>query len=129
MTGTGGLQSSAYEVPVTTAATTITAGDDILTDDISITTDSLNGDSGLIRLLFSFTTTAAVDYQITVTKLGATIYTSPLILNADNTFILLSDGYYRFDLSVAPGDEINFRSNVDITAVNDVQVQKIPLGT
>ncbi len=127
--GTGGLQSSAYAVPVTTAATTITAGDDILTSDITIDSDFLNGDSGLIRLLFSFTTTAAADYNITVTKLGAGVYTSPLILNADNTFILLSDGYYRFDLSVAPGDEINFRSSVDITSVNDVQVQKIPLGT
>ncbi len=126
---TGGLQSSAYEVAITEAVGTITAGDPILTTDLTINKDLINGDSGQIRLMFSFTTTGEVDYNITVTKLGATDLTSPLILNADNAFILLSKGYYRFDISVAPGDLFNIRSSQEITKINDLQVQLIPIST
>jgi len=126
---TGGLQGSAYEIVATPTGTPITANTQILASDITITASLLNGDSGLLRLLFSFTTAIAADTQITVTKLGAADLTgSPLILNADNTFIILSDGYYRFDVSVAPGDLINLSSSVQITAVNDLQVQRIPLA-
>jgi len=126
----GGLQSSAYEVAVTVEAPTIAINAKILTNDITIDADLLNGDSGLLRILFSFTSDLAADFQITATKLGAADLTgSPLVLNADNTFIILSDGYYRFDLSVAPGDLINFSSNTALTAVNDFQVQRIPIAT
>jgi len=130
MVRTGGLQNSAFEVPLTVEAVTITANNKILTDDITIDADFVNGDSGRIRFLFSFTTAAAADYQITLTKLGAADLTGfPLKLNADNTFILLSDGYYQFDISVRPGELINFSSNVDITKINNIQVQKIQIAT
>jgi len=120
----GGLQSSAYEVTLTEENTPITSNAKILTNDIVITSDLLNGNSGLLRLLFSFNT--AADYEITVTKLGAADLTgSPLKLNADVAFVLLSDGYYRFDISVAPGDLINLSSNIQIDSINDLQIQRI----
>lgn len=129
MVRTGGLQSSAFGVTLNPDTVTITAGDPILLDDIVTDADFVNGNSGRIRFLFSFTTAAAADYQITLTKLGGSVFTSPLKLNADNTFILLSDGYYQFDISVEPGNLINFSSNVDITKINDIQMQKIQIGT
>lgn len=123
-----GLNSSAYDVAVTLETPTIAIDDKILTDDITITDDFLNGDSGLLRLWFSFTTGA--DYQVTVTKLGeADLTGSPLILNADNTFIMLSDGYYRFDIGVQPGDLINLSSSVAISAINDFQIQRVQIAT
>ena len=123
-----GLNSSAYDVAVTTETPSISIGAKILTDDITVTSALLNGDSGLLRLWFSFTTGA--DFQVTVTKLGeADLTGSPLIVNADNTFILLSDGYYRFDIGVKPGDLINLSSSVAISAINDFQVQRIQIAT
>jgi len=123
-----GLNSSAYDVAVTLETPSISIDAKILTNDITITEDFLNGDSGLLRLWFSFTTGA--DYQVTVTKLGAADLTgSPLILNADNTFIMLSDGYYRFDVGVKPGDLINLSSSVAISAINDFQIQRVQIAT
>ena len=127
---TGGLQSSAFAVILNPKEPTpIVADTKILADDIVIDSAFVNGDSGRLRFLFSFTTAAAADYQITLTKLGGSDFTSPLKLNADNTFILLSDGYYQFDISVEPGNLINFSANVNITAINDIQMQKIQIGT
>ena len=87
----------------------------------------LGGDSGLFRIWFSFTTGA--DYELTITKLGAADLTGfPLKVNADNTFVLKDDGYYRFDIGVQPGDLINMSSNVAISKVNDLQIQQIQIG-
>ncbi len=124
----GGLQSSAYEVPVTLETPTISANAKILTDDIPITADFLNGNSGQLRIWFSFT--AASDFEIAVTKLGeADLLGSPLKLNADQNFVIKSTGYYRFDIGVRPGDLINLSSTANITAINEFQVQKIPIAT
>ena len=123
-----GLNSSAYDVPVTLETPAISIDAKILTNDITITSEFLNGDSGLLRLWFSFTTGA--DYRVTVTKLGeADLTGSPLILNADNTFILLDNGHYRFDIGVKPGDLINLSSSVAISAINDFQIQRIQIAT
>jgi len=124
----GGLQSSAYEVALVLESVTILPNIKILTNDIVITKEFLNGDSGLLRLIFSFTT--GVDYEITLTKLGeANLLQFPLKLNADNNFTLLSDGYYRFDISVKPGDLINLSSNIQISEINDFQIQRVQIGT
>lgn len=123
----GGLQSSMYEVDIVKETPVIAIDAKILTDDIEITKDFLNGDSGMLRLWFSFNT--AADYSLTVTKLGAADLTgSPLKVSAENSFTLLSDGYYRFDIGVKPGDLINLSSNVAIDAINDLQVQRIHIG-
>ena len=123
----GGLRSSAYDRDATPATVTITAATQIFASDIVVTEDMLAGDSGLFRIWWSFTT--AAPYQITITKLGDADLTGfPLIVNGDNSFTLQSDGYYRFDVGVKPGDLINLSSSEDITKINDLQVQQIQIG-
>jgi len=122
-----GLRSSAYNRDATPATVTIVAINKILENDIVVTSDMLAGDSGLFRIWWSFTTGA--DYELTVTKKGEADLTNfPLKVNADLGFILKDDGYYRFDVGVKPGDLINLSSSVDITQVNDLQIQQIQIG-
>lgn len=123
----GGLKSSAYEQVSTPATVSIALDSKILEDDIVITSDMLGGNSGLLRLWWSFTT--ATDYIITITKLGEADLTGfPLKVNGDNDFVLKADGYYRFDIGVRPGDLINLSSSVSITKVNELQIQQIQIG-
>ena len=122
-----GLTSSAYERDATTAGTPIALNTKILENDIVVTRKMLAGDSGLFRLWWSFTTGA--DYVLTVTKKGvADLLGFPLKVNGDNSFVLKDDGYYRFDVGVRPGDLINFSSSVEITKINELQIQQIQIG-
>jgi len=122
-----GLQSSAYDRDATPAGTPIALNTKIFENDIVVTRKMLAGDSGLFRIWWSFTTGA--DYVLTVTKLGEVNLTGfPLKVNPDNTFVLRTDGYYRFDIGVKPGDLINLSSDTAITKVNDLQVQQIQMG-
>ncbi len=124
---TGTLQSSAYEVELEPENVPISPNQKILTNDIPINKQFLNGESGLIRLLFSFNTPS--DFEVTVTKKGkADLLGFPLKLNADFEFILKSDGYYRFDISVKLGDLINLSCNMQISQINELQVQRIQTG-
>ena len=124
---TGGLTSSAYSRDATSTGTPIALNTQILLGDVIVTKEMLAGDSGLFRMYWSFTTGA--DYTITITKKGAVdLLGFPLLVNADNSFILKSNGYYRFDIGVKPGDLINLSSNVEITKVNDLQIQQIQIG-
>jgi len=123
----GGLQSSAYSLDDTPSGTPIAFNTKILLNDIVVTSDMLGGDSGLFRIWWSFTT--AADYIITITKKGAADLTGfPLKVNGDNLFVLKADGYYRFDIGVKIGDLINLSSSVQITKVNDLQIQQIQIG-
>jgi len=123
----GGLQSSAYGLDATTPVGTIAVNGKILENDIVVTESTLNGNSGVFRIWWSFTTGS--DYIITITKNGEVDLTgSPLIVNADNLFVLKNNGYYRFDVGVKPGDLINLSSTVAITQVNDLQIQQIQIG-
>jgi len=123
----GGLKSSAYEQVSTPATVPIALDSKILEDDIVITSDMLGGNSGLLRLWWSFTT--GTDYVITITKNGDEDLTSlPLKVNGDNDFALKPDGYYRFDIGVRPGDLINLSCNVEITKINELQIQQIQIG-
>lgn len=122
-----GLQSSAYDRDATPVGIPIALNTKILENDIIVTKKMLSGDSGLFRILWSFTTGA--DYVLTVTKKGAVdLLGFPLKVNGDNSFVLKDDGYYRFDVGVRPGDLINFSSSVAITKVNDLQIQQIQIG-
>lgn len=123
----GGLQSSAYDRVSIPAGLPIALDTKIFENDIVVTSEMLNGDSGLFRLFWSFTTGS--DYTLTITKKGAVdLLGFPLKVNGDNSFVLLSDGYYRFDIGVKPGDLINMSSSVEITKVNDLQIQQIQIG-
>ena len=122
-----GLSSSAYLRDSTTAETTIALNTKILENDIAITEDLLGGSTGVFRIWFSFTTGA--DYQLKFSKKGLADLTGfPLIVNGDNTFVLKSDGYYRFDLDVVPGDLINFSADTAISKVNSLTIQQIQIG-
>ena len=122
-----GLSSSAYERVSIPVNVPILLNTKILQNDIIVTADMLNGDSGLFRIWWSFTTGA--DYIITITKKGeADLLGFPLIVNGDNTFVLKSDGYYRFDIGIRVGDLINLSSNLQITNVNELQIQQIQIG-
>jgi len=126
-----GLNSSAFDVSVAVEAASVGVPIDIdtkiLTNDITIDSEFLNGDSGLLRFGWSFTTGA--DYAITFTKLGAADLTGfPLIVNGDNSFVLRNNGHYRFDIMVKPGDIINLSSSVAITQINDFQVQRVQIA-
>jgi len=123
----GGLQSSAFERASIPAGIPIALNTKILENDLVITSSMLKGDSGLLRIWWSFTT--GIDYFLTVTKKGeADLLGFPLLANGDNSFVLKSDGYYRFDVGVRPSDLINLSSNVAISKVNDLQIQQIQLG-
>jgi len=122
-----GLRSSAYARVATPATVTIALNTQILAADIVVTKDMLAGDSGLFRIWWSFTTGG--DYNLTITKKGAAdLLGFPLKVNGDNSFVLKDDGYYRFDVGVQLGDIINLSSSVEITKVNDLQIQQIQLG-
>lgn len=124
---TGGLRSSAYNKDFPIESVPVSLNSKILTNDIAVTTNMLGGDSGLFRFWWSFTTGA--DYQVTITKKGQADLTGfPLIVNGDNDFVIKSDGYYRFDVSVKPGDLVNFSSNVEISKINELQIQQIQIG-
>jgi len=123
----GGLKSSAYEQVSIPAGTPIALNTQILANDLVITPTMLGGNSGLLRIWWSFTTGA--DYIVTLTKKGAAdLLGFPLQVNGDNFFVLKNDGYYRVDIGVRPGDLINLSSSVEITKVNDLQIQQIQLG-
>jgi len=124
---TGGLQSSAYERDATPNSTPIAIDTPILLNDLVITKDMLNGDSGVLRIWWSFVTNG--DYFITITKKGAAdLMGFSLRVNGDNDSILHTSNYYRFDVGVKPGDLINLSSGTEITKVNDLQIQQIQLG-
>ena len=119
-----GLASSAYDItPPVEAVPGLTK---ILTDDLTFTKESLGGNSGLIRIWFAFVTGA--DYELTVTKGGSATFPKPFKPNGDNNFVLKDIGYYRFDVGVKPGDLINLKSSVSISAVNDFLIQQIQIG-
>jgi len=124
------MASSIHKIDVDPETATITAGNKILSVDIDfVPGEFAPGGGGIVRLYFSFTSAAAADYEITVSKLGQADLTGfPLKLNSDQNFVLKSDGYYRFDIGVEETDKINFSSSVDLTKINELEIHKIVIG-
>lgn len=134
-----GLSSSAFNIPLDVIASG-GAGVDILNKDIffvaeasdlsPLPTDTevvLNGNSGLVRLWFAIDT---ADYEITGTKIGAGSFTDGFKFNADNNFVLKRLGYYRFDIEVKPGDNLNFKSSqaIGVNEIHQFRLQQIQIG-
>ena len=118
------MTSSIYPQPITESTPTITAGNDILALDIPITNDLVKpGGGGILRLYFSFIflSTPAV---ITVRNNAADKGT----LNADNSNNIISNGYYRFDIDVEAGDNINLQSSIDVTGINLLRAHLVQFG-
>jgi len=125
-----GLASSIYNKPVTVEATPAINAK-ILTNDLTFTTDEFGGGerAGAIRIQFSFTTAADADMVITLTKKGAAdLLGSPLTLNSDQNFVIKSKGLYRFDVDVLQTDLINLSSSIALTAINELQIDKVVFG-
>jgi len=84
---------------------------DILSSDIPIISDLVKpGGGGILRLYFAFTFGASPAI-VTIFNNG----TAKGTLNADNANSIITDGYYRFDIDIETGDNINLRANQSIT--------------
>ncbi len=120
-TGTGPTQATA-----TAALTAINAGEDILQNDVVITSDDVRpGGGAILRVYFSIDFDDDVtDAEITVTNKGVLHGT----LNPDNANLLESDGYYRFDIGVEDEDEINFTCNDNIIEVHFFRTHLVDFG-
>jgi len=117
------MTSSIYPIAVTGAAEAINT--DILTSDITITSDMVKpGGGGILRLYFSFT------FNATPATVG--VFNNDTFkgnLNADNDSQVITDGYYRFDLDVEVGDNINIQcSTGSIDTVNFIRAHLIQFG-
>lgn len=116
------MTSSIYPLAFVAATPTITSGSDILSTPVTIISDHVTpGGGGILRLQFSFVGT---DMEITVFNNSV----SKGKLNGDNSFVILSDGYYRFDIEVESGDIINLQSNQNITTINFIRAHLVQFG-
>ena len=107
----------------TAVQSTISSGNDILSTPITILPDHVKpGGGGILRLYFSFT--VASDSTIGVFNNGKFKGN----LNADNSALIISDGYYRFDVDVEEGDIINLQSTIDITRVINLRAHLVQFG-
>ncbi len=118
------MTSSIYPLTVVPAAVAITALDDILSSDVEITSSMVSpGGGGILRLSFGllFSTTPAI---ITVFNNGTIKGT----LNADNANEIISNGFYRFDIDVEAGDNINFQASQEITTIRFIRAHLVQFG-
>jgi len=104
------LTSSIYPRPAT-LVTDPAANTNILVDDIVITSDMVKpGGGGILRLYFTFSLAATA--VVSIFNNGISKGT----LNVDNNNDIVSNGYYRFDIEIEAGDEINLRATQIITS-------------
>ncbi len=121
-----GVDATATAV-VNTGFANIAADTSILTNNIKfVSGDFTPGDSGLIRVWFCLKTAGDADTVITVSH--DVTFAIPEKLNADQVFVIKSDGLYRFDIPVALGDEINIQSSIIINAIRLLRFDKIVIG-
>ncbi len=119
LTGGGGSGATA-----TAVLSTITASIDILLSDIPITNDHVSpGGGGILRLLFGFEF-AASTAEVSVFNNDALKGT----LNADNSNEIVTDGYYRFDIDVEAGDNINLTASENISKVRFLRAHLVQFG-
>lgn len=117
------MTSSIYPLTVT-LNTTPASGTDIFLSDISITNNQVKpGGGGILRLMFSFVfaSSPAILSVFNNSSLKGT-------LNADNAGAIISNGYYRFDIDVEAGDNINLQASENITGINFVRAHLVQFG-
>lgn len=101
----------------------------ILTNPIPITRELVSpGRGGILRLYFTFVFDVTPG-DITVTNNGV----DKGALNADNDSQIISNAYYRFDIDVESGDNINLRlagtaSATAITSTNFIRAHLVQFG-
>lgn len=119
ITGGGGTGASA------TAVLTTLAADANILDPGLLIDSSLVGQNrgGVLRLLFSFefgSSPAAISIKNQGQLKG--------ILNADNTFNIVTDGYYRFDIDVETNDIVNISASESIQSIRELRAHLILFG-
>jgi len=120
------MTSSIYPLAFATTPTTITAGTNILSTPIEIVPDHVKpGGGGILRLYFSFTMPTDAIVSVRAGMTGDTLKGN---LNADNSALVATDGYYRFDIDVEDGDFINLRANQNITVINLFRAHLVQFG-
>ena len=121
LTVVGGTGSNATATAVTA---TLSASSDILSSDLTITTDQLRpGGGGTVRLLFGF--------SFGTTPATISVFNNGLFkgnLNADNSTNLITNGYYRFDVDVEAGDNINLQSSQTIDGILFLRAHLVLVG-
>lgn len=111
-------------------ATPISENSNILTSDIEITSTMVSpGGGGILRLYFSVLTENSSPTSIMVVNNGD----DKGLLNADNSFQIASNGYFRFDIDVEAGDSINIQPDGTggvntITGINFTRAHLIQFG-
>ena len=117
------MTSSIYPITLNPFAAPA-SGTDILQDDIAITADMVKpGGGAALRLLFAF--------ELAVTPAIITVFNNSAIkgiLNADNNSNIILDGYYRFDIDVESGDNINLQASQNITSIRFIRAHLVQFG-
>lgn len=102
----------------------ILAATNIFGSDIAISSALVRpGGGGILRLSFAF--------DFGVTPAAVSIFNNGKLkgtLNADNSNNLISDGYYRFDIDVEAGDNINMQSSQTVDLIHFVRAHLVLLG-
>ncbi len=105
------------------------AGNNIINSDIAITSDLVKpGGGGILRLYFSFTFTTSPG---TIGVFNNSVLKGNL--NADNGSVVIDDGYYRFDIDVESGDNINLQLKTgtggnNVTGINFLRAHLVQFG-
>lgn len=122
------MSSSTYAIPITVNSSfPIAPSTDLLTSDISFVQDEFSpGDSGLVRVWFTLMTDANEDTIVAITH--DSFVSASSLFNADNSFVVKSNGLYRFDIPAKFGDLINIRANKELTAIALLRFDKIVFG-
>lgn len=121
------MVSSTYKKDLTLENFPIPAGTKILTNNILYTADELSpGDSGSMRIWIAAITPGDADYILSITYNGT--FAETIQLAADNDFVIKSKGLHRFDVPIRAGIEFNIKSNIEITSVELLFLDKIVFG-
>ena len=125
------MTSSIYAQTVTPVTPPVSLDTDLLISDIGITNDMVKpGGGGILRLYFAFvfdTSPGKIEVINNNSDKGT--------LNADNSEQIVDNGYYRFDIDVESGDNINLQlkasvpaSATQVTGINFIRAHLVQFG-
>jgi len=121
------LASSIFKKDLTLENFPIAINSKILTNNITFTKEELSpGESGSMRVWIALVTTGDADYTLSITYDG--VFSETIQLAADNDFVVKSKGLHRFDVPIRAGINFNIKSNVEITSVELLFLDKIVFG-
>ena len=123
--GSGGTGTGVFA----TRTTPIPINSNILTSDIAIPPSFVSpGGGGILRLYFAF------NFDVTPGAISVTNNGSDKgALNADNDSQIIGNGYYRFDIDVEAGDNINLQlkgtaSATQVDGINFIRAHLVQFG-